>query len=124
MTTPADLKYAATHEWVRPEGDLLVVGITDNAQEALGDLVFVGDFKLNAPVQAGDAVGVVESVKAASDIHAPVSGELVEFNQALSDNPGLVNEQPYEAWLFKIRPVDVADTGALLDAAGYEATLD
>lgn len=123
MNTPAELKYAVTHEWVRTDGDLLVVGITDNAQEALGDLVFVGDFKVGAKLDAGQTAGVVESVKAASDIYAPVKGEIVAVNDALSENPGLINEGPYEAWIFKLKPDNLADTGKLLDAAGYEASI-
>ena len=123
MNTPAELKYAATHEWVRTDGDLLVIGITDNAQEALGDLVFVGDFKVGAKLDAGQPAGVVESVKAASDIYAPVKGEIVAVNEALGENPGLINEGPYEAWIFKLKPDNLADTAKLLDAAGYEATI-
>ncbi|GAA4334202.1 glycine cleavage system protein GcvH [Pigmentiphaga soli] len=121
MHTPTDLKYAATHEWVRTDGDLLVVGITDTAQDALGDLVFVGDVKVGAVLKAGDPAGVVESVKTASDIHAPVDGEIVAFNDELSAEPEKINAAPYDAWIFKLKPVRLEDTAALLDAAGYEA---
>lgn len=123
MSFPTDRKYAASHEWARLEGDLVVVGITDNAQEQLGDLVFVGDVNVGANLQAGETAGVVESVKAASDIYAPVAGEVVEFNEALNDQPNLINEAAHDTWIFKIKPVNPADLDNLLDAAGYEASL-
>jgi len=123
MSLPTDRKYVATHEWARLEGDLVVVGITDNAQEQLGDLVFVGDVNVGATLQAGEMAGVVESVKAASDIYAPVAGEVVEFNEALNDQPDLINEAAHDTWIFKLKPENPADLDNLLDAAGYEASL-
>jgi len=124
MNLPTDRKYTSSHEWVQQDGDVFLVGITDNAQDQLGDLVFVGDFNVGAQLAAGDTAGVVESVKAASDIYAPVAGEIVEFNDALNDNPGLINESAFDAWIFKIRPNNAADLDALLDAAGYQASVD
>ncbi len=122
MTIPADLKYTPSHEWVKKGDDgLLWVGISDAAQDMLGDLVFVGDFKVGATVKAGDTAGVVESVKAASDVYAPVDGEIVEFNESLSEAPESLNSAPYDHWLFKLKTD--ASTDALLDAAAYEALL-
>ncbi len=123
MSLPTDRKYAASHEWARLEGDVVVVGITENAQEQLGDLVFVGDVNVGAKLQAGDMAGVVESVKAASDIYAPVAGEVIEFNEALNDQPDLINQAAHDTWIFKMKPDNVADLDNLLDAAGYEASL-
>jgi glycine cleavage system H protein len=120
MPTPSDRHYAVTHEWIRTEDDVIVVGITDTAQDRLGDLVFVGDVKVGARLAAGDPAGVVESVKTASDIHAPVTGVVIAFNDALSDNPGLLNESPYETWIFKMRAENPDDSAGWLDAAGYE----
>jgi glycine cleavage system H protein len=122
VNIPAELRYTATHEWVREEAGLLVVGITDPAQEMLGDIVFVGDVEVGRQVAAGDAAGVVESVKAASDIYTPAPGEIVAFNEALSDAPQLLNQNPYEAWIFKLKPAGAP--AALLDAAGYRAAVD
>ncbi|RZS86148.1 glycine cleavage system protein GcvH [Pigmentiphaga kullae] len=124
MNLPSELKYAKTHEWIRADGDLLVVGITDHAQDQLGDLVYVGDVKVGARLQAGQTAGVVESVKAASDIYAPVAGEIVAFNEDLSASPEQLNQAPYTAWIFKLRPDNMADTAGLLDAAGYQASVD
>ncbi|MBN9472925.1 MAG: glycine cleavage system protein H [Bordetella sp. SCN 67-23] len=124
MNLPSELKYAKTHEWIRADGDLLVVGITDHAQDQLGDLVYVGDVKVGARLQAGQTAGVVESVKAASDIYAPVAGEIVAFNEDLSASPEQLNQEPYTAWIFKLRPDNMADTAGLLDAAGYQASVD
>jgi len=124
MNLPSELKYAKTHEWIRADGDLLVVGITDHAQDQLGDLVYVGDVKVGARLQAGQTAGVVESVKAASDIYAPVAGEIVAFNEDLSASPEQLNQEPYAAWIFKLRPDNMADTAGLLDAAGYQASVD
>ena len=123
MSLPTDRKYVASHEWARLDGDVVVVGITDNAQDQLGDLVFVGDVNVGAALQAGEVAGVVESVKAASDIYAPVAGEVVEFNEALNDQPDLINQAAFETWIFKIKPDNPADLDNLLDAAGYEASL-
>ena len=124
MSLPTDRQYTNTHEWVRADGDVLVVGISDPAQEQLGDLVFVGDVSVGTTLKQGQTAGVVESVKAASDIYAPVDGEIVEFNQALEDNPNLINETPYEAWIFKIKPAQAGTPQGLLDAAGYQAVVD
>ena len=121
MKLPTDRKYTSSHEWVLAEGDVFVVGITDNAQEQLGDLVYVGDVQVGAQLKAGDTAGVVESVKAASDIYAPVDGEIVAFNDVLEGQPDLVNEDAYTNWIFKIKPANAADADALLDAAAYEA---
>ncbi|MBP6019876.1 MAG: glycine cleavage system protein GcvH [Burkholderiaceae bacterium] len=124
MALPTDRKYTSSHEWVKLDGDLLLVGITDSAQDQLGDLVFVGDFNTDVTLQAGDTAGVVESVKAASDIYAPVSGEVVAFNEELNDQPDLINQAAFDTWIFKIKPTNVADLDGLLDAAGYEALGD
>ncbi|OZI71740.1 glycine cleavage system protein GcvH [Bordetella genomosp. 12] len=121
MSLPTDRKYTSSHEWVKAEGDVFVVGITDNAQDQLGDLVFVGDVNVGATLNAGETAGVVESVKAASDIYAPVDGEIVAFNDELEANPNLINESAFTAWIFKIKPANAADADKLLDAAGYEA---
>ncbi|AHG65353.1 glycine cleavage system protein GcvH [Advenella mimigardefordensis] len=121
MKLPTDRKYTPSHEWVLAEGDVFVVGITDNAQEQLGDLVYVGDVQVGAQLKAGDTAGVVESVKAASDIYAPVDGEIVAFNDVLEGQPDLVNEDSYTNWIFKIKPANAADADTLLDAAAYEA---
>ncbi|WP_040260236.1 MULTISPECIES: glycine cleavage system protein GcvH [Pseudomonas] len=116
---PADLRYAESHEWARLEDDTVTVGISDHAQEALGDVVFVELPEVGKQVAAGDQVAVVESVKAASDIYAPVSGEIVEVNESLGDSPESVNGEPYGAWFFKIKPSDKAELDKLLDADGY-----
>ena len=99
----------------------MLVGISDPAQQQLGDLVFVGDVKVGGKLTAGAVAGVVESVKAASDIHAPVSGEILAFNDALNDTPDLINEDPYGTWIFKIKPDQTSDADKLLDASSYEA---
>ena len=121
MNLPDDRKYTSSHEWVKVDGDVLVVGITDTAQDQLGDLVFVGDVTPGAVLTAGDTAAVVESVKAASDIYAPVDGEIVAFNEALNDQPNLINDAAFENWIFKIRPNNIADIDGLLDSAGYQA---
>lgn len=122
---PADLKYARTHEWVRREEDgSLTVGITEHAQELLGDMVYIEVPEVGDQVQAGDACAVVESVKAASDVYAPVSGEVVAANEALADSPELVNQSPYEeGWLMRIQPEDATAAEALLDADAYQTAL-
>lgn len=120
--TPAELKYAASHEWARLEGDIVTVGITDHAQDALGDLVYVELPEVGAQVAAGDEAGVVESVKAASDIYAPVSGEVVAVNEALIDAPEIVNSEPYgDGWLYQIKVSDVSELDKLMSAADYAA---
>ena len=124
MNIPADLKYTPAHEWVRVEADgKLAVGITDHAQAALGDLVFIELPKLGRRLAAGDACAVVESVKAASDVYAPVAGEVVAVNEALASAPERVNQDAYAAWLFKLTPESAAAIAGLLDAAAYRATL-
>jgi glycine cleavage system H protein len=121
MNHPSDLKYAATHEWARLEGDLVVTGITDHAQDALGDLVYVEMPEIGKHFIAGDEAGVVESVKTASDIHAPIEGEVVEINPLLEDDPELVNTDPYgDGWIYKIRPANPADIDDLMSAEQYE----
>ncbi|MEL0027723.1 MAG: glycine cleavage system protein GcvH [Perlucidibaca sp.] len=120
--TPAELKYAASHEWARLEGDIVTVGITDHAQDALGDLVYVELPTVGDQVAAGDEAGVVESVKAASDIYAPVSGEIVAINEALGDTPETVNSDPYGAgWLYRIKVSDAGELDKLLSADEYAA---
>ncbi len=124
-TTPEQLRYAATHEWARAEdGGTIAVGISDHAQQALGDVVYVELPEQGATVTAGDQVAIVESVKAASDIYSPVSGEVIEVNTALEDAPETVNADPYEdGWLFRVQPND-DDLSHLLDAAAYAALCD
>lgn len=121
--TPAHLKYRASHEWVRSEGDgSVTVGITDYAQSELGDVVFVELPEVGTQYRAGEQVAVVESVKSASDIYAPISGEVIAVNPALASAPETVNESPYEhGWFFKLQPLDESEMDALLDADAYEA---
>lgn len=124
MNTPANLRYTASHEWVRVEADgTLTVGVTDHAQEALGDVVFLELPEAGRVVAKEEAIAVIESVKAASDIYAPVAGEILEASQAAVDAPESVNADAYAAWLFKIKPANAADVDGLLDAAGYEAAI-
>jgi glycine cleavage system H protein len=120
MNVPNDLKFAETHEWIRVEGDIGTVGITDHAQQELTDIVFAEPPKVGAKFSAKEALAVVESVKAASDIYAPVSGEIVEANASLSDNPSLINSDPYGAgWIFKIQIADPSELDGLQSAAAY-----
>jgi glycine cleavage system H protein len=123
---PGDLKYTKSHEWVREEDDgSVIVGITDHAQSALGDLVFVEAPETGSEVSAGDACGVVESVKAASDVYSPVTGEVIEANDALADSPELVNQDPYgDGWIMRIQLADPTELEDMLDAKAYEATLE
>ena len=124
MTTHTDLRYTASHEWVRTEADgTLTIGVTDHAQEALGDVVFLELPEAGRVVTAGESIAVIESVKAASDIYAPVAGEIIAANQEAVDAPESVNADAYAAWLFKIKPANAAAVDALLDAAGYEAAI-
>ena len=119
MNVPEDLKFAETHEWIRVDGDIGTVGITDHAQAELTDIVFAEAPQVGARFSARDPAAVVESVKAASDIYAPVSGEIVEANEALSDNPSLLNTDPYGAgWIFKIRIADASELDGLQNADG------
>lgn len=121
MNIPADLKYTPTHEWARLEADgTVTVGITDHAQEALGDIVFLELPEPGRKLEAGKECAVVESVKAASDIYAPIAGEVIARNDAAVDAPESVNQDAYAAWLFKLKPANVADLAGLLDAAAYE----
>jgi glycine cleavage system H protein len=121
---PAELKYTEEHEWAKREGDVLVVGITDHAQAALGDVVYLELPEAGRKITKGQAFGVVESVKAVSDLFAPVDGEIVAVNQALVDAPEGLNKDPYgAAWLVKVKPAKPGDFDALLDAAGYQAVL-
>ncbi|RDV29106.1 glycine cleavage system protein GcvH [Alteromonas aestuariivivens] len=123
---PTDLRYAATHEWVRPEGDgVFTVGISEHAQDLLGDMVFVELPDVGDKVSTGDDIAVAESVKAASDVYAPISGEIVEVNEDLEDSPELVNSDPYgDGWMFKIKADDPSEAEDLLDADGYENSID
>jgi glycine cleavage system H protein len=120
--TPSELKYASTHEWARLEEDgTVTVGITDHAQDALGDVVFVELPELGANLDAGDEAGVVESGKAASDIYAPVGGEVIEINERLDNEPEVVNADPYnDGWFYKLKPVDAQDLDQLLSAEDYQ----
>jgi len=125
MSIPANLRYTESHEWLRKEPDnTLTIGITDHAQEALGDIVFIELPETGRIAKAGEEVAVVESVKAASDIYAPVAGEIIEANTAVVDAPDSVNADPYGAWLFKIKPANLDDIDALLDAAAYAKAID
>jgi len=122
---PANLKYTASHEWVLLNADgTVTVGITDHAQEALGDLVFVELPEVGASFEAEKEIAVVESVKAAADVYAPLAGEVVEVNSAVVDAPESVNQDAYAAWLFKLKPANAADLDKMLDAAAYQAIAD
>jgi glycine cleavage system H protein len=123
---PTELKYASSHEWLRSEGDgVYTVGITEHAQDLLGDMVFVELPDVGDTVAQGDDVAVAESVKAASDIYSPIAGEILAVNDALTDSPELVNSEPYAAgWMFKIKASDESEVAALLDAAGYKSAID
>ena len=123
---PADRKYVKTHEWVMENDDgTVTVGITDHAQDQLGDMVYVELPDVGSVLAAEDACAVVESVKAASDIYAPVAGEVVDVNEALSDSPETVNQHAFDdGWILKLRPENPADLDDLMDAAGYEAMLE
>jgi glycine cleavage system H protein len=121
---PSDLKYAKSHEWVRVSGDTATVGISDHAQAELTDIVFVELPEIGRKVKAGDACAVVESVKTASDIYAPVSGEILETNKSVSENPALANSEPYAGgWFFKIKLSNPAELNALLSPENYKAQI-
>ncbi|HEX7157268.1 MAG TPA: glycine cleavage system protein GcvH [Burkholderiaceae bacterium] len=125
MTVPADLRYTESHEWVRSEADgTLTIGITDFAQDALGDLVYVELPQVGRKLQAGEACAVVESVKAASDVYAPLAGEVVAVNDGVKDAPEAVNKDAFAAWLFRLKPADPAGVSGLLDAAAYGAHIE
>lgn len=121
MTTPENLKYTRSHEWVKTEADgMVTVGITFHAQEQLGDVVFIQNPEVGRRVKQGEECGVIESVKAAADIYAPLSGEVVAANQEVADKPERVNQDPYAAWMFRIKPDNAAELAGLLDAAVYQ----
>jgi len=123
---PTDLRYTSSHEWVRLEEDgTVTVGITDHAQDALGDLVFVEPPEIGTELSQGEACCVIESVKAASDIYMPITGEIVDTNQSLVDEPEIINSSPYDdGWIFKIQPADEDDIEQLMDASTYESELE
>jgi glycine cleavage system H protein len=122
MSIPADLKYTKSHEWVRVESDgTLSIGITHHAQDLLGDMVFVENPAVGRSLSAGEECAVVESVKAASDVYAPVAGEVVAANGDVESSPEKINQDAYGAWMFRIKPANEADMNALMDAAAYEA---
>lgn len=123
---PTDLRYTKSHEWVKDNGDgTVTVGITDHAQEALGDIVFVETPEVGRQVDGGEVCAVVESVKAASDIYAPLAGEVVDANQNLADTPDAINQGPYgDGWIFTLRPQDPQDLSSLLDADAYQSVVD
>jgi glycine cleavage system H protein len=124
MNVPQNLRYNTSHEWVLLEGDVATIGISDHAQEELTDVVFVELPPVGKTVDAGDPTAVVESVKAASDIYAPIAGDVVEVNDAVEADPSLVNTDPYgKGWIFKLKVKNAAQLDALLDAAGYEALI-
>lgn len=125
MTIPADLKYTKSHEWVRQEADgSVAVGITHHAQELLGDMVFVENPVLGRKLTQGEECAVVESVKAASDVYAPLAGEVVAANADVEGAPETINQDAYAAWMFKLKPDNAADLDGLLDAAAYQALVD
>ena len=124
MSIPADLRFSPSHEWVRLEGDIATIGISDHAQEELTDVVFVELPAMGRTVDGGDPTAVVESVKAASDIYAPVAGEIVEVNPEVEADPSLVNTDPYgKGWIFAVEMSDPAEVDGLMDAAAYQAFL-
>ena len=124
MNIPANLRYTSSHEWLRRESDgTVTIGITDHAQAQLGDLVFIELPKAGRKVGAGEACAVVESVKAASDVYAPLAGEIVAANADAAATPEAVNQDAYAAWLFRIKPTDPSAMDAMLDARGYQAVI-
>ena len=125
MNIPDDLRYSSDHEWVRVEGDVIRIGITDYAQDALGDVVFVDLPGVGSSFQSGASISEIESTKSVSDIYAPVAGEVVEVNASLADTPELVNQDPYgEGWICVVRPADGPAVDALLDAAAYRSLVE
>lgn len=125
MNIPQELKYTSEHEWVRLEGDIAYVGITDYAQEQLGDIVFVDIPSVGETLDANEVFGTIEVVKTVSDLFLPVAGEVLEQNEALEENPELVNKDPYgKGWLIKIKPANAEDLNDLLDAAGYKEVIN
>lgn len=125
MSNPADLKYTASHEWVKTESDgTISVGITQHAQELLGDMVFVESPMVGRKLKAREECAVVESVKAAADIYAPVNGVVTEVNNKLDSAPEAINSDPYSAWIFRMKPDNPADVAALMDAKAYQTVVD
>ena len=125
MNFPTDVKYTKEHEWIRVEGDIAYVGITDYAQEQLGDIVFVDIPTVDETLAAGETFGTIEVVKTISDLFLPVAGTILEQNEALADQPELVNQDPYdEGWIIKIKPADDANFDELLDAEAYKALVN
>ncbi len=125
MSNPSNLKYTASHEWVKTEADgTISIGITQHAQELLGDMVFVEAPAVDRHLKAREECAVVESVKAAADVYAPVSGIVTEVNGELDSSPENINNDPYAAWMFKMKPDNAADIDALMDAAAYQAVVD
>jgi len=125
MSNPSDLKYTASHEWVKTEADgTVTVGITQHAQELLGDMVFVEPPTVGRKLKSREECAVVESVKAAADVYAPIAGEVIAANTDLEGSPELINSDPFGAWLFKLKPDNADDVAALMDAAAYQAAVD
>jgi len=125
MSNPADLKYTASHEWVKTEADgTISIGITQHAQELLGDMVFVENPAVGRKLKAKEECAVVESVKAAADVYAPVNGEVTAVNGELDSTPEKINADPYGAWIFRMKPDNAADVAALMDATAYQAVVD
>ena len=125
MSNPSNLKYTASHEWVKSEADgTISIGITQHAQELLGDMVFVETPAVGRKLKAREECAVVESVKAAADVYAPVAGEVTAVNSELDSAPEKINDAPYAAWMFKMKPDNAADVDALMDAAAYQAVVD
>lgn len=125
MNFDDSVRYQKSHEWARKEGDLVVVGISDYAQDSLGDVVFVESPEVGAQLAQGETYGVVESVKSASDLYMPVGGEIAEVNEALAESPETVNEAPFgEGWMIKIKPTDISQYDSLLSAADYKAYVE
>ncbi len=125
MSNPSNLKYTASHEWVKTEADgSITIGITQHAQELLGDMVFVEAPSVGRKLRAKEECAVVESVKAAADVYAPVSGEVIAANGDLDSSPENINSDPFGAWIFKMKPDNAADVAALMDAAAYQAVVD
>lgn len=124
MNLPQNLKYTNEHEWIRLEGDVAYVGITDYAQQQLGDIVFVDIPSVGETLEANEVFGSIEVVKTVSDLFLPIAGEVLEINPAIEETPELVNQDPYgEGWLIKLKPTNAADIDGLLDAAGYQAVI-
>jgi glycine cleavage system H protein len=123
MSYPGELRYTKDHEWIRPAGDVAEVGITDFAQEQLGDVVYVDLPEVGRAVTAGESFGSIESVKAVSELFAPVSGEVIAVNEALKDHPEVVNKEPHSTWMIKVRMSNPGDAASLLDSAQYQGLL-